>query len=43
MEQLSNLEKLIMDRLNELINAFKKQFADKNETKKALKVMERQL
>lgn len=32
-----------MDRLSELIKALTKQFADKNETKKALKLLERQL
>jgi hypothetical protein len=34
---------MIMERLSELIRALTKQFADKNETKKALKLLERQL
>jgi hypothetical protein len=42
-EALTNLERIIMDRLSELIKALTKQFADKNETKKALKLLERQL
>lgn len=42
-EALSNLEKLLMDRLNEIVKALTKQLADKNDTKKALKLLERQL
>jgi hypothetical protein len=30
-----------MERLNEIVNALGKQFADKQETKKALKLLER--
>lgn len=37
------MEKTILDKLSELVKAFTKQFADKNDTKKALKLMERQL
>jgi hypothetical protein len=40
---LNELEKLLQDRLNELVKAMTKQFADKAETKKALKLHERQL
>lgn len=43
MEQLNHLEKLIMDRINEIVKALTKQLADKNDTKKALKLLERQL
>lgn len=32
-----------MDRMNEFIKALTKQFADKNDTKKALKLLERQI
>ena len=32
-----------MERLNEIVKALTKQFADKNETKRALKLLERQL
>lgn len=32
-----------MDRLNEIVKALTKQLADKNDTKKALKLLERQL
>ena len=41
--ELQELEKLIMDRLNDIVNALGKQFADKAETKKALKLLEKQL
>lgn len=40
---LNELEKLLQDRLNEIVKALTKQFADKAETKKALKLHERQL
>lgn len=40
---LLELEKSLMDRLNDLTKALTKQFADKSETKKALKLLERQL
>lgn len=40
-DALNNLERSILDKLNELVKAFTKQFADKNDTKKALKLMER--
>jgi hypothetical protein len=34
---------MLMDRLNDLVKALTKQLADKNDTKKALKLLERQL
>jgi len=40
---LEELEKTLMNRLNDIITALTKQFADKAETKKALKLLERQL
>ena len=40
-EQLNALEKMLMDRLNEIVKALTKQLADKNDTKKALKLLER--
>jgi len=40
-DALNNLEKMIMEKLTELIKAFGKQFADKNDTKKAIKLIER--
>lgn len=43
MEALSNLEKMLMERINEIVKALTKQLADKNDTKKALKLLERQL
>ena len=43
MEALSNLEKMFNERINELVKALTKQLADKNDTRKALKLMERQL
>ena len=42
-DALSNLEKMIMERINEIVKALTKQLADKNDTKKALKLLERQL
>jgi hypothetical protein len=41
--ELEELEKTMMNRLNDIITALTKQFADKAETKKALKLLERQL
>lgn len=43
LDALSNLEKLIMERINEIVKALTKQLADKADTKKALKLLERQL
>ena len=43
LSSLTELEKLLMERLNEIVKALTKQFADKNETKRALKLLERQL
>jgi len=37
------LEKVIIERINDIVSVFTKQFADKTETKKALKLLERQL
>lgn len=42
-ETLQNLERMLMERLNEIVKALTKQLADKNDTKKALKLLERQL
>jgi len=42
-DALNNLESSFMDRLNEIVKALTKQLADKNDTKKALKLLERQL
>jgi hypothetical protein len=42
-DALNNLEKMLMARLDEIVKALSKQFADKNDTKKALKLLERQL
>ena len=41
--QLGELEKLIVMRINDIVAVLTKQFADKAETKKALKLLERQL
>lgn len=41
MENLANLERLLMERINEIVKALTKQLADKNDTKKALKLLER--
>ena len=38
---LKELEKMLLDRLNDLVKALTKQLADKNDTKKALKLLER--
>jgi hypothetical protein len=43
MEALSNLENMLMERIIEIVKALTKQLADKNDTKKALKLLERQL
>ena len=37
------MEKLIIARINDIVSVLTKQFADKAETKKALKLLERQL
>ena len=42
-QALQALEKAIMDRINDLISTLNKTFADKNDTKKALKLLERNL
>jgi hypothetical protein len=38
---LEELEKIMMQRLNDIVNALTNQFADKADTKKALKLLER--
>ena len=43
LSQLAELERQIMERLDNLVKSLIKQLADKNETKKALKLLERQL
>lgn len=43
LESLQNLERMLMERMNEIVKALTKQLADKNDTKKALKLLERQL
>lgn len=40
---LKELEKMLLDRLNDIVKGLTKQLADKNDTKKALKLLERQL
>jgi hypothetical protein len=40
---LEELEKIMMQRLNDIVNALTNQFADKADTKKALKLLERQI
>jgi len=40
-EALQALERAIMERINEIVRALTKQLADKNDTKKALKLLER--
>ena len=37
------LEQSLMDRLNEIVKQLSKQFADKNDTRKALKLLEKNL
>jgi hypothetical protein len=39
--QISELEKIIMSRLNDIVAALTKQLADKSGTKKTLKLLER--
>lgn len=41
--RLAELEKLLMDKINEVARTLTKQLADKNETKKNLKMLEKQL
>ena len=40
-DALTNLERMLIDRMNEIVKALTKQLADKNDTKKALKLLER--
>jgi len=39
--KLAELERMLMDKINELSRRLSKQFADKNETKKNLKMLEK--
>jgi hypothetical protein len=41
LDALQNLERLLLERINEIVKALTKQLADKNDTKKALKLLER--
>jgi hypothetical protein len=41
LETLGNMERAIYEKLNEIVRALTKQLADKSETKKALKLLER--
>ena len=43
LDTVTLLEKSLMDRLNEIVKALSKQFADKNDTRKALKLLEKNL
>lgn len=43
MDTVKALEQSLLDRLNELVKALSKQFADKNDTRKALKLLEKNL
>ena len=40
---MKQLEKDTMERMNDIVKALTKQLADKNETKKALKLLEKQI
>ena len=42
-EALQNLERLLLERINEILDQLAKKFADKKDTKKALKLLEKQL
>lgn len=42
-ETVKALEQSLLDRLNEIVKALSKQFADKNDTRKALKLLEKNL
>ena len=42
-EALQNLERLLLERINEILDQLAKRFADKKDTKKALKLLEKQL
>ena len=43
MQQLADLDRSIMERIDNIVKGLVKQLADKNDTKKALKLLERQL
>ena len=43
LDTLQQLEKSLLERINDIVKALTKQLADKNDTKKALKLLERQL
>jgi hypothetical protein len=42
-ETVKALENSLLDRLNEIVKALSKQFADKSDTRKALKLLEKNL
>ena len=42
-ETVKALEQSLMERLNEIVKQLSKQFADKNDTRKALKLLEKNL
>lgn len=43
LETVKSLENSLLERLNEIVKALSKQFADKNDTRKALKLLEKNL
>jgi hypothetical protein len=43
LEVVKSLENSLLERLNEIVKALTKQFADKNDTRKALKLLEKNL
>ena len=43
LETVKSLENSLLDRLNEIVKALTKQFADKTDTRKALKLLEKNL
>lgn len=43
LETVKKLEESLLDRLNEIVKALTKQFAEKNDTRKALKLLEKNL
>jgi len=43
LETVKSLENSLLERLNEIVKALTKQFADKNDTRKALKLLEKNL
>lgn len=43
LEALINIEQSLIEKMNEMAKQFTKQFADKNDTKKAMKLLEKQI